>query len=151
MDELDILILNEIQSDFPLDPRPYRVVAERLGVGEDEVVERVARLKEEGIIRRIGANFDSRSLGYTSTLCGAKVPPDRLEEFVARVNSYPGVTHNYLRDHPVNVWFTLIAPSEERLGECLREIRKDTGIEEIMSLPARKMYKIQVDFNVEAD
>jgi DNA-binding Lrp family transcriptional regulator len=148
MDDLDRLILNEIQSDFPLTDRPYLTVGEKLGIGEDEVVRRVQSLKKSGIIRRIGANFDSRKIGFTSTLCAARVPGEKLEEFVAKVNSYPGVTHNYLRQHAMNVWFTLIAPSEERIGEVLAEIEEATGVRGIMNLPAEKMYKIQVDFNV---
>ncbi len=151
MDDLDRRILNEIQSDFPIETKPYLVVGRRLGIAEEEVVRRVQRLKEKGIIRRIGANFDSREIGFTSTLCGARVPKEKLDGFVAKVNSYPGVTHNYLRLSSINVWFTLIAPSEERIRECLREIEEATGVSGIMSLPAQKMYKIQVDFNVSDD
>lgn len=151
MDDLDRRILNEIQSYFPIEARPYLVVGRRLGIAEEEVVRRVQRLKEKGIIRRIGANFDSREIGFFSTLCGARVPKERLEGFVAKVNSYPGVTHNYLRLSPFNVWFTLIAPSEARIEECLMEIEEATGVSGIMSLPAEKLYKIQVDFNVRDD
>lgn len=151
MDDLDRQILNEIQSDFPLEPRPYLAVGKKLGIDEDEVIRRVQSLKKKGIIRRIGANFDSRMIGFTSTLCAARVPEERLEEFVAKVNSYPGVTHNYLRQHAMNVWFTLIAPNKERIGEVLAEIEEATGVRGIMNLPADRMYKIQVDFNVMED
>jgi DNA-binding Lrp family transcriptional regulator len=112
--DLDRAILNEIQSHFPIESRPYAVVGERVGASEAEVLERVAAMTEAGIIRRLGANFASRKLGYTSTLCAARVPPDKLEQFVAVVNHYPGVTHNYLRRHHFNVWFTLIAKSWEK-------------------------------------
>ncbi|MCQ2445119.1 MAG: Lrp/AsnC family transcriptional regulator, partial [Mailhella sp.] len=101
--------------------------------------------KERRIIRRMGANFQSAKLGYRSTLCGAKVPEEKLEAFIADVNALPGVTHNYLRDHEFNVWFTLIGPSWDAVLEELRGITERTGVE-IMNLPAEKLYKIRVDF-----
>jgi DNA-binding Lrp family transcriptional regulator len=146
LEDLDRAILNEIQSHFPLVPRPYAEMAKRVGASEAEVLARVQALHDTGVIRRIGANFTSRKLGYTSTLCAARVPPAKLEHFAAVVNRYPGVTHNYLRKHRFNVWFTLIAESAERLTEILEEIRKASGVEEILSLPAQEVFKIKVDF-----
>jgi DNA-binding Lrp family transcriptional regulator len=147
LDDLDRAILNEIQSHFPIVSRPYAEVGARLGASEAEVLARVQALVDAGIIRRVGANFTSRKLGYTSTLCAANVPREQVEKFVAVVNHYPGVTHNYLRRHRYNVWFTLIAESEERLQEILREISQASGIE-VLSLPAQEIFKIQVDFPV---
>jgi len=146
LDPLDRAILNEIQSHFPLVPRPYEEMGRRVGAAEGEVLARVKKMHEAGIIRRIGANFTSRKLGYTSTLCAARVPVDNLERFAAVVNRYPGVTHNYLRKHRYNVWFTLIAESRERLAEILEEIRKASDVDEILSLPAKEVFKIKVDF-----
>jgi DNA-binding Lrp family transcriptional regulator len=146
LNDLDRAILNEIQSHFPLVPRPYAEMGQRLGATEAEVLTRVQHLHDAGIIRRIGANFTSRKLGYTSTLCAARVPPETLERFAAVVNRYPGVTHNYLRKHRYNVWFTLIAESTGRLAEILEEIRKASGVDEILSLPAKEIFKIKVDF-----
>jgi DNA-binding Lrp family transcriptional regulator len=146
LDELDKAILNQIQSSFPLTPRPYAAVGELLGLSEDEVVSRVQRMVADGVIRRIGANFNSRRLGYTSTLCAAHVPPEQIESFIQVVNHFPGVTHNYLRRHHLNIWFTLIAESTERIEEILGEIGKQSGIAEIYSYPAKKIFKIQVDF-----
>ncbi|MBM4287244.1 MAG: Lrp/AsnC family transcriptional regulator [Deltaproteobacteria bacterium] len=146
MDDLDKAILNQIQSFFPITPRPYAAVGECLGLSEEEVVARVHRMVQEGVIRRIGANFNSRQLGYTSTLCAAEVPEEQIEQFIEVVNQYPGVTHNYLRRHRLNIWFTLIAESTERLGEILKEIGEKSGIAEIYSFPARRIFKIQVDF-----
>ncbi|MEW6388028.1 MAG: AsnC family transcriptional regulator [Thermodesulfobacteriota bacterium] len=148
LDDLDRAILNEIQSHFPLVSRPYAEVGKRVGASEEEVLRRVQALANAGIIRRIGANFTSRKLGYTSTLCAARVPPEQLAQFVDVVNRYPGVTHNYLRRHHYNVWFTLIAPSEERLHQVLAEISEATGVQEILSLPAQEVFKIKVDFPV---
>ncbi len=146
LDDLDRAILNEIQSHFPIVSRPYAVVGERLGVSEAEVMGRVRALAEAGTIRRIGANFTSRKLGYTSTLCAAQVPAEKLEHFVEVVNRYPGVTHNYLRLHRYNVWFTLIAASEVRLQQILSEISQASGVPDILSLPAQEIFKIKVDF-----
>ena len=148
LDEMDRLILNEIQSNFPIDAEPYLALAIKLGCSEVEVLERVQNLKDRAIIRRIGANCNSRRLGYTSTLCAARVPQDHMKKFVEVVNSYPGVTHNYRRDHAYNIWFTLIAPSVEEIERILREISDLTEVREIMSLPAERLFKIQVDFEV---
>jgi siroheme decarboxylase len=148
MDELDRRILNAIQSDFPIAPRPYGELGKRLGLSEEEVFHRVKRLKEEGVIRRIGGNFHSRKLDFTSTLCAAKVPEGNLKKFVEVVNRYPGVTHNYLRNHEYNVWFTFIAPSMGAIEEALQEISTITGVKEVHSLPALRMFKIKVDFQV---
>jgi DNA-binding Lrp family transcriptional regulator len=148
LDDLDRAILNEIQSHFPIDSRPYAEVGRRAGASEEEVLARVIAMAEAGIIRRLGANFTSRKLGYTSTLCAARVGPESLEHFVAVVNRYPGVTHNYLRRHRYNVWFTLIAESEERLNRILEEISAAAEVAEILSLPAQEVFKIKVDFPV---
>jgi siroheme decarboxylase len=147
MDDYDKAILDIIQSNFPVASRPYAVVGEQVGLTEAEVLARVRRLKGEGVIRRMGANFGSRELGWKSTLCGAEVPLDKLDSFVAEVNSHKGVTHNYLRDHKFNVWFALIAPTSEAVEAVLAEITAKTGVG-IMNLPASKLFKIKVDFQM---
>jgi DNA-binding Lrp family transcriptional regulator len=148
MDDIDRAIINIIQSDFPITARPYREISERVHVGEEEVLERIRILKKKGIIRRIGGNFDSRRLNFASTLCAAKVPEEDIEVFVEAVNQYPGVTHNYLRDHEYNVWFTFIAPNMGYIRHALEQISRTTGVTEIRNLPAVKMFKIKVDFEV---
>jgi len=148
MDQVDRSILNEIQSHFPITSRPYQEVATRLNLSEEEVIQRVRRLKEIGVIRRIGGNFHSYRLNFTSTLCAAKVPEEKLDQFVEVVNGYPGVTHNYLRDNPYNVWFTFIAPDMESIEKALEKISEQTGIDDILNLPAIKMFKIKVDFEL---
>lgn len=145
LDRIDRLILDIIQSDFPLERRPYAVIGQRLGLGEDEVFGRVCRMRAGRVIRRLGANFQSAGLGFVSTLCAASVDPPRLDDFVQRVNAMPGVTHNYLRDHKFNVWFTLISPSKADQEKSLTELSGQTGIE-ILNLPATSLYKIKVDF-----
>ena len=148
LDDMDRMILNEIQSHFPIEASPYKVLGVKLGCSEEEVLQRVQDLKNREVIRRIGANCNSRKLGYTSTLCAAKVPSRLIERFVEVVNSYMGVTHNYRRDHDYNIWFTLIAPSEKKIERILREIIELTGVGEVISLPAERLFKIQVDFEV---
>ena len=147
MDEIDHRILNLIQDAFPLDPKPYRVLAEQVGIPEQEAWQRVQKLRESGIIRRIGAVFDPKKMGFTSTLCAARVPEEKLSAFVDAVNAYPGVTHNYRRSHDYNVWFTFIASSEEHLNQCLNEIKQTTGITDILSLRSVRTYKINARFD----
>jgi len=147
LDRKDRLILNEIQRNFPVTHRPFLALARKLGMKEKEILGRVQKLKETGIIRRIGASFSSNAVGFRSTLCAAKVPPKKVEEFVAVVNSYPGVTHNYEREGDYNIWFTLIAPSKKKISQILAEISRRTGVKEILNLPALQTFKIAVDFN----
>ena len=148
LDDTDRKILNRIQSDFPITPRPYLSIAEQLGLSEQEIISRQTRLKAHEIIRLIGGNFYPEKLGFVSTLCAAKVPEDKIDHFADIVNRYPGVTHNYLRKHRYNVWFTLIAESEARLAEILEEIREASGVAELLSLPAKEVFKIKVDFRM---
>ena len=148
IDEIDSSILNRIQSDFPITPRPFLTVANELGISENEVLERVKRLKADGIIRRIGGHFVPGKLGFVSTLCAARVPAEEIDRFAEIVNRYPGVTHNYQRDNTYNVWFTFIAPSMEEIEENLKQIARDSGINDILNLPATKVFKIRAEFEV---
>lgn len=148
LDEADRAILNRLQSDFPVTARPYLAIAEELGLSEEEVIARVRRLRQTEIIRRIGGNFVPGKLGYVSTLCAARVPPEKVARFAEVVNRNPGVTHNYLRENELNVWFTFIAPSMEEIEARLREIAQETGVDEILNLPATAVYKIKAQFEV---
>lgn len=148
LDSIDKQLLDIIQTDFPIAPRPYAVLGEKLHITEAEALARVRALKEKHIIRRLGANFQSAKLGFRSTLCAAKVQPEKLDCFVAEVNSRPGVTHNYIRDHAYNVWFTYIGPSWDEVCASLDDISTKTGIP-ILNLPATRLYKIRVDFKME--
>ena len=150
LDREDRLILNQIQRNFPVTHRPFLALARRTGIKEKEILRRVQRLKDLGIIRRIGASFSAGAVGFSSTLCAARVPPDKIKEFVSVVNSYPGVTHNYEREGEYNLWFTLIAPSRRKIREILREISRKTGVRGILDLPATRTFKIAVDFNFDS-
>lgn len=148
LDPADSAILNRIQSDFPITSRPWLTVANELGLSEEEVLDRVARLKADGIIRRIGGNLVPGKLGFVSTLCAASVPEDKIDQFAEIVNRYPGVTHNYQRDSTYNVWFTFIASSRDEIKKNLKQIAKDSGIDDILNLPATKVFKIRAEFEV---
>jgi DNA-binding Lrp family transcriptional regulator len=149
LEQRDRLILNEIQRNFPITHRPFLALARKLKLREKEIIERVQKLKDVGIIRRIGASFSARAVGFTSTLCAARVPREKIEDFVSVVNTYPGVTHNYEREGDYNIWFTLIAPSRKKINQILAEISRKTGVREILDLPALKTFKIAVDFSFE--
>lgn len=146
LDNTDRSILNIIQTGFPIDPHPYRVIGDSAGITEEEAYRRVIAMKDGGVIRRIGASYDSRGLHFTSTLCSVKVPSELVDVVVAKINSYPEVTHNYQRNHPYNVWFTVIAESTDRINGILREIEAATGCPEIRNMPALKNFKVKVDF-----
>ncbi|MBI3794568.1 MAG: Lrp/AsnC family transcriptional regulator [Nitrospinae bacterium] len=146
MDSVDRAVLNVIQTGFPVASRPYAVIGEKTGLTEEEAFSRIQNLKKGGIIRRIGASYDSRGLHFSSTLCSAKVPPEKIEAVVKAINKYHEVTHNYERNHAYNIWFTLIAESKERIQQILDEICGETGISVIRNMPAIKKFKIKVDF-----
>jgi DNA-binding Lrp family transcriptional regulator len=148
IDEIDRAILNRIQSDFPITTRPFLSIAENLHLSEDQVIKRLKRLKKKGIIRRIGGNFAPEKLGFVSTLCAAKVSRDKIDSFARAVNRYPGVTHNYRRDNKYNIWFTFIAQSMDEIKNNLENISQETGVKEIINLPATKMYKIKAQFDL---
>jgi len=148
LDDIDRTILNRIQSDFPITSRPYRIIAEKLGLAEEDVIKRVARLKDAGIIRRIGGNFTPDKLGFVSTLCAAAVPEEKISQFAEVVNRYPGVTHNYRRENAVNIWFTFIAPTMDEINANLKQIAEETGVTKILNLPATKVFKIKAEFKV---
>lgn len=148
LDGMDREIINQIQSDFPITTRPFQTIADRIGITEQEVLTRISRLKKKKIIRRIGGNFVPEKLGFVSTLCAAKVPEEKVDEFSNFVNQYPGVTHNYLRDNPYNIWFTFITSSIEEIEKNLIQISEITGIMDILNLPATKVFKIRAEFIV---
>ena len=148
MDKINKTILNNMQVDFPIASRPYKIIADKLGILEDELIQRVRQMKDDMLIRRIGGNFSPDKLGFYSTLCAAKVSLDKVELFTDTVNDYPGVTHNYRRDHKFNIWFTFIAPSRQIIQESLDQISKITGVNNILNLPATNVFKISANFKL---
>lgn len=147
MADLKARLLEVAQEGLPLEPRPFLVLANRLGCTEEEVLAALAELEREGIIREISAFLDPRRIGYHSTLACFTVPPERVDEVAALLAARPEVTHNYLRGHEYNMWFTVIASSLEQVGRILDEIAGETGCGPIHNLPAEKMLKIRVAFS----
>lgn len=147
MDRVDRKILEIAQANFPLVERPFQMLAEQVGISEEEVIKRVSNLRRDGVIRQIGPVFDSQKLGYKSTLAAMAVPGEKLDEVARLVSRYPEATHNYGRENHYNLWFTLIAPSHDRIEEILGEIKDVTGIEKIINLPTKRFFKIRVEFN----
>ena len=150
LEKLEQQVLEVIQQDFPIASNPYKELAEQLDSTEGEVFEAVQDLCEKGIIRRLGGSFDSRKVGYKSTLAALSVSPEKLDMAVDIVNGYPGVTHNYEREGKYNVWFTIIAPSDDDINETIREIGERTGAP-TLNLPATHVFKIKVNFDLGSD
>ena len=154
LSRLDRLILNAVQSGFPVAAKPYAVLAERLSqdaglnLTEEEVHARITALRREGFIRRLGAVFDARKLGYRSTLCAARVPASKLDLFRALTGQAPQITHNYLRTGEINAWFTFTSQRPEELEEFLARLKETAGLEDILVLEAERVFKIKVDFQL---
>jgi len=148
MDALDREILNEIQWTFPLAARPYHVIAERFGLSAEEVMDRLRRMKQSGVLRQLSAIFDTRRLGYKSSLVAMEIEPDRLEHVAGQINRHPGVSHNYERDHRFNLWFTLATPPDSDLKTELDKFSKLPGIKRVRMLPTIKLFKIGVKLDM---
>ena len=145
--DLDKRILNILQNDFPISIEPYKDIARKLNIGEEDLLERIREMKENDIIRRIGAVIDSKKMGYYSTLCACRVPEDRITEVARIINAEKGVTHNYIRDHYYNLWFTLTAPSYNEAVNIIANMQRMVGAD-IIRMPAKKVYKIRVTFEM---
>ncbi len=144
MDEKDRALLNEVQRRFPLEARPYAVLGERLSLPEKEVRQRLSRLKENGILRQISAIFNPAALGYQTTLVAAAAPEEKIPTAAKIINAYPGVSHNYLRDHVFNLWFTIAVPPGEELNQVVSELLSRAGIEKYLLLPIKRVFHIAV-------
>ena len=152
LDDLDRKLLNLMQGQFPLAPRPYAAVAEKAEVTEAEVMARVQRLLDDRIIRQVTPIYDTRAFGYGSMLVAAKVDAEHPWRAATIINSHPGVSHNYLRNHEFNMWFTIAVEEDSALGlqgtlDLLQEL---TGAESIRQLPTLKLFKIRMDLEMEA-
>jgi radical SAM protein with 4Fe4S-binding SPASM domain len=148
-DRTDLTILDALQDDLPLVPRPWADIAARLGLAEDEVLSRMQRLAAAGILRNVSPVFESRRFGLAAaTLVALRVPEGRVREVAGIISTYPEVSHNFRRDHAYSLWFTLAAPTEGRLSAVLADILARTGIpeEDALDLPTVRAYKIDVRF-----
>ncbi len=152
LDNVDKKILQEIQSVFPITPRPFQTLAEQLSLEESDVRRRIKALVENKVIRRLGPIIDTAAMGNTGGLMAMNVPEEQIEEVAEVINAYTSVSHNYLRKGrnrpiPYNVWFTMSAPDKEALGKNLKEIEDKTGLV-IRNLPTTKKFKIGVKFKI---
>jgi siroheme decarboxylase len=151
LDEADRRLMNLLQSSFALDPEPFALIAAEAGLASDEVKARTQRLLDERIIREITPIFDTRALGYSSMLVAAKVDSEHPHRAAQIVNSHPGVSHNYLRTHEFNLWFTIATPPDSKLGleGTLEVLQRLTGAESIRQLPTLTLFKINMNLEME--
>ncbi len=149
MDDRDKRLLNVIQADFPLVSRPFQDLGKPLQLAEAEVIGRIAALKKQRIIRQISAIFDTRSLGYRSSLVAMRVPPEKLEAAAAVVNSHPGVSHDYKRNHAFNLWFTLAVPPTSDLEWTVQHLHAMAGADSTRILPTLRLFKIGMQLDME--
>ncbi|MFN8216656.1 MAG: Lrp/AsnC family transcriptional regulator [Solirubrobacterales bacterium] len=151
LDETDKRLMNMLQSNFPLDPEPFALVAAEAGLAVDDVIGRTRRLLEGRIIREITPIFDTRALGYDSMLVAAKVDAENPQRAAKIVNAHPGVSHNYLRTHEFNLWFTIATPPDSALGlqGTLRALIEETGAESMRELPTLTLFKINMNLEME--
>jgi siroheme decarboxylase len=148
LDDLDRELLNAVQWDFPLEARPFAVLAERLSVDEPTVRARVAKVKEAGVLRQLSAIFDTRALGYSSALIAAKVDPEHIDEAAAVISEHPGVSHNYKRNHDYNLWYTVAVPPGDSLDEHVDVLHRTSGARVTRTLPTITLYKIGVKLDM---
>lgn len=153
LDDVDRALLDAMQGSFPIAQRPYAAVAEKLGIPEAELLSRIERLLKDRIIRQVTPIYDTRALGYGSMLVAAKVDPEHPWRAAKIINSHPGVSHNYLRNHEFNMWFTLAVEEDSKLGlqGTLDVLQEQTGAESIRQLPTLKLFKIRMDLEMGGD
>ena len=147
-DEVDRALLTEVQKQFPVHHRPFEVLGEKLGISEQECLERVGRLPATKVIRQISAIFDTRALGYQSTLAAMKVSEERVDAAAEIINQHPGVSHNYKRNDPFNIWFTVAIPPAESLEQTVKILHVLAQVDETIILPTLRLYKIGVKLDL---
>jgi siroheme decarboxylase len=153
LDDSDRKLLNLMQGSFPIAARPYLRVAELAGMSETEVMSRVLHLLDKRIIRQVTPIFDTRALGYSSMLVAAKVDPEHPHRAAQVINQHPGVSHNYLRNHDFNLWFTIATEPDSKLGleGTLEVLARESGAESVRQLPTLRLFKIRMDLEMEGD
>jgi DNA-binding Lrp family transcriptional regulator len=148
LDDIDRRLLNEVQGDFPLTPRPFAELGRRLGITEEEVIERLDRARSSGVLRHLSGIFDVFRIGYRSTLVAMHIPGGRLDEAAAAVSAHPAVSHNYGREHFFNLWFVIAVPRSADMERIIAELGVRAGSTRTIILPALKLYKIDVEFDM---
>jgi siroheme decarboxylase len=153
LQDIDRRLLNLMQGSFPLQERPYLAVGRLASISEEEAMARVRHLLQKRIIRQVTPIFDTRALGYSSMLVAAKVDPDNPHRAAKAINAHPGVSHNYLRNHDFNLWFTIAVEPDSPLGldGTLQVLAEEAGAESVRQLPTLKLFKIRMDLEMEGD
>ncbi|MDO7697660.1 MAG: Lrp/AsnC family transcriptional regulator [Nitrosopumilus sp.] len=149
--ESDKELLNEIQWTFPLVTRPFDAIAKKFDTTPEIIKEKLNNLKEIGVLRQLSAIFDTRKLGYTSSLVAMEIEHDKLEHVASQINRHPGVSHNYERDHQFNLWFTLAVPPGADLNSELEKFNVLKGIKKVRMLPTLQLFKIGVKLDMVDD
>jgi DNA-binding Lrp family transcriptional regulator len=151
MEKIDNKILDRLQTGLKLEASPFQKIAAELGIEAEELLRRIKKLKKEGYIRRLGGIFRSSRLGYKSTLIALKVEEKNFYQVAEIINQHSGVTHNYRRDHQLNLWFTLSTTSELEQDNFLAQIKALPGVKELYQLPKEKFFKLNVFFKMEEE
>ena len=147
MDALDRRIINELQREFPLDERPFQILAERFDSSEAELIKRVQKLLDDGTLSRFGPMYHAEKLGGALTLCALAAPDERFDEIAEQVNRHPEVAHNYARDHALNMWFVIATERPERVDEVIAEIEDETGCA-VLNMPKEQEFFVGLHFEV---
>ena len=150
-DEIDRKIVQILQDDFPIVERPWKEVGDKLHLTENDVINRIKRLNEQGITRKIGSIVDASKVGLTAaTLVAMRVPKNKVAEVASIINSYGSISHNYEREHEYNVWFTITASNNDELTTILEDIRQKTAISpsDVLNLTTKHRFKINVRFQL---
>ena len=150
LDQEDKRLLDLLQEELPLEPRPFAILGQRLGLEEEEVLARLKRLKEEGILRHLGASLDSRRLGFVTTLAAVSVPPEEEEAAARTIAAHPEVTHCYLRKHRLNIWFTVVAKDYQEIEKLLEKMAQEIGAP-VRHFPATRLFKLRATFRLGGD
>lgn len=145
MDDIERKIINSLQGDFPITDRPYRQIAEQLGINEEQLMQHLKRLLEDRTLTRFGPMYDIQKLGGSFSLCAIQVPEQRFEEVTQIVNSFPEVAHNYERDHKFNMWYVLATESLEQIDSTNHMIEKQTGLR-VYNMPKLQEFFVGLHF-----
>lgn len=151
MDSIDKKILAQLQDAFPIEERPYDIIAGRLGIDADELLERISRLADDGVIRRIGVSLNSKKLGFASTLAAVRVAPEMVDRAAKVIGDYCEVTHSYQRSDQYNIWFTVIAVDKDRVAAVFKEIQTTLSLndDDVLNLPTIKLFKLDARFKTD--
>ena len=148
IDQIDKNLLNILQSSFPMVQNPYAHIASELGIDEEETLQRIYALKKRNVVRQIGAIFDTRKLGYQTTLVAFRYPSGKIDKAARIINRHPGVSHNYARNGYFNLWFTLAVPPHHELNQTIEKMAEITGAEAARIMPTIRFFKIGVNFDM---